>query len=255
MAHHSTHPPTPSANSALPPAFEAFRLDTFVAHPGNELALRAAKAILEWREVPSAPNALFLHGASGVGKTHLAVAAARALAERCPGTRILYRTTEVVFEELTRALRSRSVSEFRQSYGQADILILDHLDQLEAMQRTQEELAIVLDAWLREGKVVLLVGAKPLSAMSALHDRLRTRLGSGLVVELTRPDFPARVEILQRHQAQTALGSRPRLGEEAIRALAAQDHADVRSLIGAWHLAMLHASEPESPTQPRQDRH
>src|SRR6185503_19030249 len=188
----SSPPPGPSA---------AFTRAGFEVGSSNQLAVRAADAIVA---VPATRyNPLFIHGPSGVGKTHLLNAIGNGLVESTRGADGLPGTVacvpaQVFIDELIAALQEGSVERWRSRYRGASALLLDDVQFVADKERTQDELFHVFNALHAEGKQLVFCSDRPPRDLDGLEDRLRSRFEGGLVVEMQAPDRPLRERLYAR---------------------------------------------------------
>jgi len=184
----SSPPPGPSAT---------FTRAGFEVSGSNELAVRAADAIVA---VPgSRYNPLFLHGPSGVGKTHLMNAIGNGLIAATGGRGVVACVPAQLFvDELISALQEGAVDRWRARYRSASALLLDDVQFVAGKERTQEELFHVFNALYAEGKQLVIASDRPPRELSGLEDRLRSRFEGGLVVNMQSPDRDLRERLYAR---------------------------------------------------------
>jgi chromosomal replication initiator protein len=209
-------PPGPSAS---------FTRAGFEVSASNELAVRAADAIVA---VPgSRYNPLFLHGPSGVGKTHLMNAIGNGLIQATNGV-VACVPAQLFVDELIGALQEGAVDRWRARYRSATALLLDDVQFVAGKERTQEELFHVFNALYAEGKQLVIASDRPPRELSGLEDRLRSRFEGGLVVNMQSPDRPLRERLYSKFL--TDLGIEPTA--EMVSYLGDRAVSSVREMIG-----------------------
>ena len=212
----SSPPPGPSA---------AFTRAGFEVGGSNQLAVRAADAIVAMPA--SRYNPLFIHGPSGVGKTHLLNAIGNGLARESGGA-VACVPAQLFVDELISALQEGGVDRWRQRYRNATALLLDDIQFVAGKERTQEELFHVFNALYADGKQLVLASDRPPRELSGLEERLRSRFEGGLVVTMQSPDRPLRERLFARYLRD--LGVEPTA--EMLGYLSERQVASVREIIG-----------------------
>ena len=185
----------------FPQGFQRYTLDRFVVGPGSQLAMAAANAIVDNYGRASTSlnmNPLFIYGGSGLGKTHLMIGIGKGLRARSPELRVAYLKVDNFFNELTVAIKAKNTEPMRKKYQQNDVLLLDDVQTLAKMERTQEEIFYIFESLLQYGKQIIITSDKPPQKLEGLHDRLITRFKWGLTADIQPPDFETRVAILRK---------------------------------------------------------
>ena len=214
----ATPPPGPSA---------AYQRADFEVGASNQLAARAVDAVVA--EPGARYNPLFVHGPSGVGKTHLLNALGNELLQATGGAaRVAVVTAQDFMDELIAALREGTVGRWRARYRAVDALLVDDVQFVAGKERTQDELFHVFNALHGDGRQIVLVSDRPPKELEGLEQRLRSRFEGGLVVELGAPDPALRRRIAARLLAD--LASAP--AAELIEYVASRPAASVRELVG-----------------------
>jgi len=217
----ATPPPGPST---------AFSRAGFEVGPSNQLAVRAADAVIE--EPGKRYNPLFIHGPSGVGKTHLVNAIGNEMISASGGATVVACVSAQVFmDELIAALQDGSVDRWRTRYRGADALVIDDVQFVAGKERTQEELFHVFNALHSEGKQLVFASDRPPRQLDGLEDRLRSRFEGGLVVEMQAPDRALREKLYAHYLNDVETPER----EALISYLAGRAAASVREVIGNVH--------------------
>ena len=244
----ATEPPAPGGEGDLRGGAErgvrpAQTFDRFVIGPGNRLGHASALAVAE---LPGeAYNPLFLHGAPGLGKTHLLGAIALYLKRHRPDLTVRYTTAERFTAEFVTALRSKGAEAFKDRYRELNVLLIDDVQFLEDKPHTEEEFFHTFNALYEAGGQLVLSCDRPPEALSRLAERLRDRFEWGLRVELSPPDLRTRITLLQ-HLAGAAPDDSP--PPETLREIAARVPTNFRRLEGALvrvtALASLSGHEP-----------
>jgi chromosomal replication initiator protein len=180
-----------SLSSALDPRFT---FDNFVVAASNELAFAAAKKLASGENVTF--NPLFLQGGVGLGKTHLMQAIAHDVAARAPEKRVVYMSAEKFMYQFVRALRSRDTMTFKEYLRGVDVLMIDDIQFICGKESTAQEFFHTFNALMDQGKQVVLSADKAPGDLEGLDDRLRSRLGMGLVAGIQNTGFDLRLEIL-----------------------------------------------------------
>jgi chromosomal replication initiation ATPase DnaA len=197
-----------AAHDPPPAPWPAYTLETLIAGKSNQLALRAASAVAE---APGARyNPLFVHGGSGVGKTHVVHAVGNALrrTSRLPGPVACVSGPQFV-DELIAALQGGTVDRWRARYRAAGALIVDDVHALAGKERSQDELFHLFNAMHSAGKQVVLASDRPPSEIGELEARLRSRFDGGLVVAIQPPDRALREALYSRTLVDKAPGAEP----------------------------------------------
>lgn len=208
----------------------AFTRDGFEVGASNQLAVRAADAIVQ--EPGRKYNPLFIHGVSGVGKTHLANAIGNELIAATGGAMAVSAVGAQTFvDELIAALQEGTIDRWRARYRAADALILDDVQFVAGKERTQEELFHVFNALYDEGKQIVLTSDAPPKGLQGLEERLRSRFEGGLVVTIQSPDQPLRERLYARYLSSRDGGDDPAL----IAYLAEAAVGSVREIVGVVH--------------------
>jgi chromosomal replication initiator protein len=246
-----------SAEAAAAPGLEApgeaearpvrhtHSFDRFVIGPGNRLAHAAALAVAE---MPGeAYNPLFLHGAPGLGKTHLLGAIALYLRRNRPDLTVRYTTAERFTAEFVTALRSKGAERFKERYRGLNVLLIDDVQFLEDKPHTEEEFFHTFNALHEAGGQLVLSCDRPPEALSRLAERLRDRFDWGLRVELTAPDLKTRLTLLH-HLASRDGGDAP--PPDALREIAVRVPSNFRRLEGALVRVVASASISGHPPTP-----
>jgi chromosomal replication initiator protein len=229
--------PEPSAATASRPVRHTHSFDRFVIGPGNRLAHAAALAVAE---LPGeAYNPLFLHGAPGLGKTHLLGAIALYLRRNRPDLTVRYTTAERFTAEFVTALRSKGAEGFKERYRGLSVLLIDDVQFLEDKPHTEEEFFHTFNALHEAGGQLVLSCDRPPEALSRLAERLRDRFDWGLRVELTAPDLRTRMTLLQ-HLASREPEDAP--SPDALREIAVRVPSNFRRLEGALVRVVASAS-------------
>ena len=173
-----------------------YRFDTFVVGKPNELAHAAARRVAEGGPVTFSP--LFLHGAVGLGKTHLMHAIAWELRQRNPLLKVVYTSAEKFMYRFIQALRDRTMMEFKTLFRAVDVLMVDDVQFIGGKDSTQEEFFHTFNALIEERKQVIVSADRPPSEIKDLQERISTRLLSGLVVDLHPTTYELRLGVLQQ---------------------------------------------------------
>jgi chromosomal replication initiator protein len=215
-------------SSASAASISGHTFDEYVIGEGNRFAHAAALAAAE---MPGhAYNPLFIYGPPGVGKTHLLQAIGSYIVAHDPTLAVRYTTVEGFTNEFLSALHKQDLDDFKRSYREMDLLLLDDAQFLEGKEKTTEEFFYTFDAISSSGAQIVLSGDRHPCDMPLLEARLRTRLQSGLIADLHPPDFQTRLAVLQR-QASTA--GNLECNEEVLRHLAERVSSNIRILKGA----------------------
>lgn len=171
------------------------RLEDFVVGPSNRMAYEAARRVAEDE------NAIFgvlsLYGVCGVGKTHLLQGITRRFAERRPGARIKYTTTERFANEYIALVRDGKADEFRRRYRPLDLLCLDDVHFLSGKKATQSEFLHTFEALELSGARVVIASDEHPKMIRDLHASIVSRVSSGIIVEVETPDRETRVRLVR----------------------------------------------------------
>ncbi|MGE4606547.1 MAG: chromosomal replication initiator protein DnaA [Myxococcota bacterium] len=199
--------------------------DNFVVGPCNRLAREASFAVAEGRQQPV--NPLYLASGPGLGKTHLARAIADARNSR--GERVIYQSAETFTNHFTAAIRSRRMDQFKRRFRQGcDLLIVEDVQFLSKKAGTQLELFHTLNHLLDADARVVFTSDRLPREISALDERLGSRMAAGLVAALEPPDALVRREILRVKAASGGV----RLPEDCLDLLVDVVRGSVRDLEG-----------------------
>jgi len=229
----------PDIAAALDPRFT---FEGFVVGKPNEFAYACARRVAE-RPASSDFNPLFLYGGVGLGKTHLMHAIAWELATREPPesgrpVSVAYMSAEKFMYRFISAIRSHSTMEFKEQLRGVDVLMIDDLQFLIGKDNTQEEFFHTFNYLIEAGKQIVVSADKSPADLNGLEDRLRTRLGCGVVADLHSTTFELRISILESKAARAGVP----VPAKVMEFLAHKITSNIRELEGALNRLIAHAN-------------
>jgi chromosomal replication initiator protein len=202
--------------------------DNFVVGKANELAYAAARRVAESDTVPF--NPLYLYGGVGLGKTHLMHAIAWHIRQRDPTRRVIYLSAEKFMYQFIRALRYKDVMPFKQLFRSVDVLMIDDVQFISGKDSTQEEFFHTFNALVDQNRQVIISGDRSPSNLDGMEERMRSRLGWGLVADIHATDYELRIGILQSKVQHMGAKNVP---QQVLEFLAHRITSNVRELEGA----------------------
>ena len=217
------------------PLDQRFTFSNFVVGKPNELAFAAARRVAESETVPF--NPLFLYGGVGLGKTHLMHAIAWNLREKHPQRRVLYMSAEKFMYQFIRALRFKDTVAFKDQFRSVDVLMIDDVQFISGKDSTQEEFFHTFNALVDQNRQVIISADKSPNDLDGLEERLRSRLGWGLVADIHPTTYELRLGILQSKAERVETSIPPKVLEF----LAHKISSNVRELEGALNRIVAHS--------------
>ena len=209
-----------------------FTFENFVVGKPNELAHAAARRVAEGCAGPAHTvpfNPLFLYGGVGLGKTHLMHAIAWHVRLQAPSRKVIYLSAEKFMYQFIRALRFRSTMDFKDQFRSVDLLMIDDVQFISGKESTQEEFFHTFNALVDQNRQIVISADKSPSDLEGLEERMRSRLGWGLVADIHPTTYELRLGILQSKAEQGGL----RLPQKVMEFLAHKIVSNVRELEGA----------------------
>lgn len=173
-----------------------YTFENFVVGESNRFAHAACRAVAE--PETEAWNPLLIWGGVGLGKTHLLQAIGHEFLARAPGARVRYVNSEKFVNDFIQGISQKRMAEFRDSYRQIDLLLLDDVQFIFGKEGTQAEFFHTFNELHSGRKKIVLSSDRPPSEMSNIEERLRSRFEWGLVVDVQAPDLETRVAILHQ---------------------------------------------------------
>lgn len=201
--------------------------DRFVVGSSNEFAHAASMAVAQGKG--QAYNPLFIHGGSGMGKTHLTQALGHEFLRRNPKTKVVYLTCERFTNEFIDAVQKGSLDRFRANYRRAEVLIVDDIQFLNGKEKTGDEFFHTFNALLDLQAQIILTSDRPACEIQSLEPRLVSRFESGLTVALQPPSLEMRIAILQKKMEEWKV----KISHETLVFIAERVKSNVRRLEGA----------------------
>jgi chromosomal replication initiator protein len=172
-----------------------YTFTNFVEGRSNQLGLAAAFQAAQ-KPGDRAHNPLLLYGGTGLGKTHLMLAAGNAMRQVNPGARVLYLRSEQFFSAMIRALQEKTMDQFKRQFQQVDALLIDDIQFFAGKDRTQEEFFHTFNALFDGKQQIILTCDRYPREVEGLEARLKSRLAWGLSVAIEPPDFETRAAIV-----------------------------------------------------------
>ena len=204
-----------------------YTFENFVVGGNSQFAHAACEAVATKRSVGY--NPLFIHGGSGLGKTHLMHAIGREILRRRPDCRVIYLTCEKFTNEFIEAIRKGEIEKFRRRYRSSDVLLIDDVQFLAGKERSQEEFFHTFNTLLDGRNQVVLTSDRPACEIKSIEPRLISRFECGLAVELQPPQIETRIAILRKKTAEWKVS----IDESVLLFLAEKIRSNVRRLEGA----------------------
>ena len=209
-----------------------FTFENFVVGKPNELAHAAARRVAEAcsgpvRMVPF--NPLYLYGGVGLGKTHLMHAIAWHIHNSGCARKVIYLSAEKFMHQFIRALRFKSIMDFKDEFRSVDLLMIDDVQFISGKEFTQEEFFHTFNALVDQNRQIVISADKSPSDLEGLEERMRSRLGWGLVADLHPTTYELRLGILQSKAEQANM----QIPRKVLELLAHRITSNVRELEGA----------------------
>ena len=222
---------SPRANESNP--FAGYTFDRFVVGSTNKFAFVAAQKVAD--QPGGSYNPLFIHGQSGLGKTHLLHAIANRIRDAHPDYRIMYIKSEDFVNELIGNIRRGvDMQEFRDKYRKVDLFLMDDVQFIAGKDSSEEELFHTFNALYELGKQIVFTSDRPPHEMLRLEQRLRTRFEQGLTANIQPPDYETRMAILKNKSLERGIA----LPDPVLSYVAENITANVRQIEGVVNKIM-----------------
>ncbi|MBQ3023967.1 MAG: chromosomal replication initiator protein DnaA [Spirochaetaceae bacterium] len=174
---------------------ERYTFENFVKGDNNSFAYNASIAVS--KNPGKAYNPMLIYGGVGLGKTHLMESIGNAIYNEKQNN-VIYVTAETFTNEFIQSINTNSVNKFKNKYRNADILLLDDIHFLMGKKETQEELFNTFEALYNSNKQLVFTCDRPVTELKDMNERLISRFGRGLSVDLQAPQYETRLAILQK---------------------------------------------------------
>ena len=216
-----------------------FTFKNFIVGKTNELAYSACRRIAESTNIPTTGfNPLFLYGGVGLGKTHLMHAIAWEKKKINPDLKILYLSAEKFMYEFIKALRFKNTVAFKDQFRSVDVLMIDDVQFIIGKESTQEEFFHTFNALVDQNRQIVVSADKSPSDLEGLEERLRSRLGWGLVADIHPTTYELRLSIIEAKLEKYNIN----LSKDVAEFLAHKITSSVRELEGALTRLTAHVT-------------
>ncbi len=213
-----------------------FTFENFIVGKPNELAYAAALRVAEEESVTF--NPLFLYGGVGLGKTHLMHAIAWKIRQLHPKRRFIYLSAEKFMYQFIRALRHKNTMVFKEQFRSVDVLMIDDVQFICGKESTQEEFFHTFNALVDQNRQIIVSADKSPSDLNGIEERMRSRLGWGLVADIHPTTYELRLGILQAKAETMKL----KIPGKVMEFIAYKISSNVRELEGALTRISAHSS-------------
>jgi chromosomal replication initiator protein len=224
---------TPEFDSQINPKYSFLN---FFEGESNRLARAAGEAVAH-NPGKTAFNPLFIHGHSGVGKTHLCHAIGAKVLELHPEMKVLYVSAHLFKVQFTDSRRFNTTNDFINFYQGIDVLIIDDIQELVGLEKTQNTFFHIFNHLHQTGKQLVMTSDCAPMDMQGMEERLLTRFRWGLAAKLERPDKELRKKILQNRITTDGLS----ISNDVIEFIAENATENVRDLEGVVVSLMAHS--------------
>ena len=203
-----------------------YTFDNFVEGVSNRLSRSVAISVAD--KPGRAFNPLFIHGTSGVGKTHLINAIGMRIKELHPELRVLYVSAHLFQVQYTDSILQKNFNDFMRFYQSIDVLIIDDIQEFAGLQRTQNAFFHIFNHLHLNGKQLIMTSDRSPAQLQGMEERLITRFKWGMTAEIEKPDIELRKNILRNKSYKDGL----EFPEEVITYIAEHVNASIRDLEG-----------------------
>ncbi|MDR3118393.1 MAG: chromosomal replication initiator protein DnaA [Mediterranea sp.] len=214
-----------------------YTFENFIEGYSNKLSRSVAEAVAQ-NPAKTVFNPLFLHGASGVGKTHLSNAIGSKIKELYPEKRVLYVSAHLFQVQYTDSVRNNTTNDFINFYQTIDVLIIDDIQEFAGVTKTQNTFFHIFNHLHQNGKQLILTSDRTPALLQGMEERLLTRFKWGMVAELEKPSIELRKDILRNKLHRDGL----QFSAEVIDYIAENVQDSVRDLEGVIISIMAHST-------------
>jgi chromosomal replication initiator protein len=229
--------PLESREDGLNPKYS---FDNFIVASFNELAYAASMAIIKTQAVY---NPLFIYGNTGLGKTHLLQATGNSLKDKSPNKKVVYTTLERFYNDYVVSVQQNKSVQFREKYRRGDVIIIDDIQFISGKEKTQEELFHLFNDFHNIGKQIIFSSDKHPNLIVGLEERLRTRFNAGMTIDVSSPEFEARMLILREKTKEYA----NLVDDNILTFIAESVTGSIRELEGVINLVLCHCDLKKQP--------
>lgn len=226
------------SENIFPALDQRFTFDNFVVGTPNALAYAAARVVAESNNAGAESNPLFLYGGVGLGKTHLMHGIAWYIKHNNPLRKVIYMSAEKFMYQFVKALRNKNIISFKEEFRSVDVLMIDDIQFISGKDSTQAEFFHTFNALIDNNRQIVISCDRSPSDLDNIEDRIKSRLGWGLVADLHSTTYELRLGILKSKLAQMNIHIQPNV----IEFLAAKITSNVRELEGALNKVIAHAT-------------
>ncbi|WP_347938924.1 chromosomal replication initiator protein DnaA [Rickettsia oklahomensis] len=215
-----------------------FTFDNFVVGAPNELAYAAARAVAESTDAVSESNPLFLYGGVGLGKTHLMHAIGWYIKQNNQTRKVIYMSAEKFMYQFVKALRNKEVIAFKEKFRSVDVLMIDDIQFICGKDSTQEEFFHTFNTLIDNNRQIVISCDRSPSDLDNIEDRIKSRLGWGLVADVHSTTYELRLGILESKIEQMNV----KIPKNVIDFLASKIVSNVRELEGALNKVIAYSN-------------
>ena len=212
-----------------------FVFEEFIIAPYNRFAYTAAQAIIE--KFGTMYNPFYVYGPTGVGKTHLLQAIGNRVHQLNHSVNTYYTTTESFMENYINAIKKDRVKEFRSVYQSYQLFIIDDVHFLQKSESTLIEVFHLFNALINKNAQIVLSSDQPPSELEKVEDRIRTRLNSGVVIDIEKPKHEDMRIICNEKAKKMGID----VSKEAVEFIVENIPQNIREINGALKSIHLHA--------------
>ena len=213
-----------------------YTFDNYVEGISNRLSRSVAISVAD--KPGRAFNPLFIHGSSGVGKTHLINAIGARIKELHPELRVLYVSAHLFQVQYTDSILQKNFNDFMRFYQSIDVLIIDDIQEFAGLQKTQNAFFHIFNHLHLNGKQLIMTSDRSPAQLQGMEERLITRFKWGMTAEIEKPDLELRKSILRNKVYHDGLN----FPEEVISYIAENVNASIRDLEGIVVSIMAHST-------------
>ena len=115
---------------------------------------------------------------------------------------MVYLSAEKFMYQFVRALRSKDTMTFKELFRSVDLLMVDDVQFISGKDSTQEEFFHTFNTLVDRGRQIVISADRSPSDLAGLEERIRSRLGWGLVADIHPTTYELRLGILQAKAEQ-----------------------------------------------------